>query len=259
MFPKLLEIGTISIYSYGCFMAIAFLLAIWLAVHRAKSCGANPQYILDLGLISLIFGIVGGRLFYVVLNIKYFLESPGQIAMIHKGGLVFYGGLLLALSGCWVYLKIKKESFLEYSDICTPSIVIGHAVGRIGCFLNGCCYGGPTSLPWGVTFPEGSLPSAVFGVGHCIHPVQIYSATALLLMYVFLSYMFKKRQYRGEILFLYLLIYGFVRFLIEFGRADLPKTTLGWMSPTQAFAVIVFLVGFVGLYAIRAAGTKIRE
>jgi len=153
----------ITIKSYGFMVMLGFLSAIWWAAYRAKKVKADPDAILDIGFISLLAGVVGARLFYVIqFWDEKFADQPHPLLAalnITAGGLVFYGGFFLAFACITLYLLVKRYSFRLYFDIMAPSVMLGLAFGRIGCFLNGCCWGAPTEkVPWAVTFPFASPP-----------------------------------------------------------------------------------------------------
>jgi len=158
----LFHIGAFPVRSYGLMMMIGFLAAVYLAARRARKAGANEEMILNIGLLSLVFGILGARLFYVVHYWPLFANSSNRLFAVlnlTSGGLEFYGGFLLAVAAVLIYLRLKKLSIRWYMDILAPSIMVGLAFGRIGCFLNGCCWGATCHLPWAVRFPYGSLAS----------------------------------------------------------------------------------------------------
>lgn len=164
MHPVLFELGPIPIRSYGFMMMVGFLVSIWLTVRRARRSGANEEVILNIALISMVGGVVGARLFYVI---QYWdksfarMENPIAAAFnVTSGGLVFYGGLLLAIAAVVIYIFAKRLSLRWYMDMITPAVMLGLAFGRIGCFLNGCCWGAacPANVPIGVQFPYGSPP-----------------------------------------------------------------------------------------------------
>jgi prolipoprotein diacylglyceryl transferase len=160
MHPTLFHLGPIPIQSYGFMMMIGFLVAINLASRRARKSGADEEFVVNLGLLSLISGIVGARVFYIAHHWSQFAGASNPIvAMINltAGGLEFYGGFLTAVAAVILYVRLKKRSLRWYLDILAPSIMIGLAFGRIGCFLNGCCWGAHTKSPIAVRFPYGSL------------------------------------------------------------------------------------------------------
>ena len=178
MHPILLKIGYIKVYSYGLMVAIGFLLATFLSERDAKRQNIPPNLIMDISIIIVLFGLLGARIFYAVSNLKYYLDNPKEIFMLTHGGLIFYGGALFSLLAAYVFLRIKKISFLKMADILMPYIVLAHSIGRIGCFLNGCCWGKPTSLWWKVIYP---------GTAIAVHPTQIYESILLLGLFVFLK------------------------------------------------------------------------
>jgi len=161
MHPTLFELGPIPIRSYGFMMMVGFLVSIHLAARRAKRCGADDEFVLNLGLTGLIAGVLGARAFYILHRLPIYLHAKNPVLAILNitaGGLEFYGGFLLAVAAVVLYIRLKKRSIRWYLDILAPAIMLGLAFGRIGCFLNGCCWGAPTQVPWAITFPYGSLP-----------------------------------------------------------------------------------------------------
>ncbi len=161
MHPTLFHLGPIPIRSYGFMMMLGFLAAVITSSHRAKKCGADPEFVTNLALLSLLSGVIGARIFYVVHYWSAFITADHPLfAMINltAGGLEFYGGFLLAVTCVLAYLRLKNKSIRWYLDILAPAIMLGLAFGRIGCFLNSCCWGKVTNLPIGVRFPYASLP-----------------------------------------------------------------------------------------------------
>jgi len=160
MHPTMFYLGPIPIRSYGLMMMIGFLVAVHLASRRARKCGADEETVVNLGLLSLISGIIGARVFYVAHHWPQFRiqDNPFLAALnLTAGGLEFYGGFLTAVAAVIIYMWAKKRSMRWYLDILAPAIMIGLAFGRIGCFLNGCCWGKPTQCPVAVQFPYASL------------------------------------------------------------------------------------------------------
>lgn len=160
MHPTLFELGPIAIRSYGFMMVVGFLVAITWAGRRARRVGADEDFVMNLGLVALITGILGARVFYVLHRLPLFMSYPNPVAAmldVTAGGLEFYGGFIVAVLSIVVYAAIRRRSMRWYLDILAPSIMVGLAFGRMGCFLNGCCWGATTQVPWAVTFPYGSL------------------------------------------------------------------------------------------------------
>ncbi|MCM8782705.1 MAG: prolipoprotein diacylglyceryl transferase [Candidatus Omnitrophica bacterium] len=236
MHPIFLKLGPITLYSYGLMVAIGFITATILASRTAKIFGVPPDNISTLSLAILISGVIGARLLYVLLNLKDFLSSPFEIFMVSHGGLVFYGGAISALFSGLVYLKIVKLPIWDIADIISPYIALGHSIGRIGCFLNGCCFGKPTISFFGIMFGDGIVR----------HPTQIYSSVFLVFLYMFLRTSLQFRQFKGQIFFSYLIFYPAGRFFIEFLRGDNPIVVFNFTF-SQIISLGIFIFG-VGAY-----------
>ncbi len=239
MHPILFKIGPVTVYSYGVMLATACIVASFLAERDARLENIAPYKILDLALWVFIWGIIGARLMYVLLNLKDFLGYPLRVFALWQGGLSFYGGMVLGIGVGIRFLKKENLDMGKIADIVAPYIVLAHAIGRIGCLLNGCCFGKVTRLPWGIYFP---------GSSYLQHPTQIYSTLGLLGIYSFLKltkFTFFKRmlgiKQKGQIFILYTLSYSFMRFFIEFLRGDTRVFFFG-LTVFQIISVVVFLV-----------------
>lgn len=227
MHPVLFKIGSYPVYSYGAMLALAFLVCSFLAKRRAISVGMDGDKVLDLSILLIIAGVIGGRLMFVLLDIEYFKNRPLDIFKIWEGGLAWYGGLILAVISGLVFLRIHKMPVLRTADLMMPYVALGQAIGRIGCFLNGCCYGKPTALPIGVVFdPEQGT----------VLPTQLFESAAMFLVYLILR---KRAPSNGRTLFLYLIFYSVFRFFIEFLRGDNMLTIMG-LTFSQAVSVLIF-------------------
>ena len=229
MYRILFSIGSFSIYSYGAFLALAFTIGILLAMKEAKKSNENPERILDLSLYVIIGVLIGGRLAYVLTNFSYYMNDPIKILYLRQGGLSFLGAFLMAfLLACW-YIKKNKLSLWKYADITTPSIAIGYAIARIGCFLNGCCYG-VISENYGIKYPSLNMPPAysqhlkdglIASGSTCslpVIPTQIYSSLYGLLIFFIILRLQKNKKYDGYLFFNFLILYSVARFVIEFFR-----------------------------------------
>ena len=208
----------VTLYGYGVAMCLGFLAAILWAARRARRDGQPPEVIYNAALCCFFGGVFGARAFYFI---QYSGEFPSlwDLVRIWKGGLTFYGGFLLATSAVIVYLKATRRPVLYWLDIIAPSLALGLAFGRVGCFLNGCCYGDICHHGWGMVWPEGSIPWEKFGDAP-LHPTQIYSCLNALLLAVVLHVMFRYRRRNGQIILLFVVLYGISRFLLEVLRAD---------------------------------------
>lgn len=218
MHPVLIRIGPVTLHSYGLLVAAGFLVGLVLAVRQAKKEGIPSERILDIGFYVLLSAIVGSRLLFVALNAGYYLRNPLDIFKIWEGGLVFYGGLLLAVPVAMWYLKKHGLDVWKITDIFAPSMAIGHAIGRLGCYAAGCCYGKPAhDLPWAVTFTD---PECLAKIGIPLHPTQIYESLGEFLNFFILITLRKHQSFRGQLFWTYILLYSVLRFGVEFFRGD---------------------------------------
>jgi len=221
MLPRLFHIGSFSQSTYGVLVALAFLAALSLISRLAKRAGLHSDTVVNLGVLCGISAIVGAKLMMFLIDIPYYLRNPGEIfslASLQAGG-VFYGGLIAALIASIVYMRRHKLPPLATADVFAPGIALGHAIGRLGCFAAGCCWGRPTHLPWGVTFTD-PLARELVGVplGIKLHPTQLYESAAEFVIFGILYWRIAKPHTPGAIISLYLVMYGSVRFLVEFVR-----------------------------------------
>ena len=230
MYPILFEIGNLKIYTYGIMVALGFLIAVYLASREAKRAGIVPERIFDIGLQSMLFGIISARALHVFVNLSYYIKSPIDIVMINRGGLAFQGGLLGGVIAAWLYVKRNRMDLWKTADVMIPYVALAQSVGRVGCFLNGCCYGTPTLLPIGIYLP-----------GHLLHlhPTQVYSSVFLLFTFVILKKIYRKKRFDGAVFFSYLTIYSFGRFFIDFLRGDLYAVYFG-LKVSQIIAAVIF-------------------
>lgn len=232
MHSTLFTIFGLPIRAYGLMMVVGFSLGIWRAVRVSKKrYGIEPERVYDLALVLLISGVIGARIVYVLLNPD--TESWRSFYAVWQGGLSFHGGLACAMICGWIYVRIAKLSYWTCADLFAPSLAIGYAFTRIGCFLNGCCYGAPTTLPWGVRFLEDG-PSTSSG---CVltppsHPTQIYAFLANLIIFWLLTRLERPStssgcpstssgclvRKPGFVFIGYIGLYSIYRFLIEFLR-----------------------------------------
>jgi len=249
MHPVALKIGSLTIHWYGIMVLVGVVVGWVTTVHRARRHGFDPDHVTELVPWIVIGGLAGARLFFVILFWKeYFADAPlWEIFMINHGGLVFYGGVIGGVIAGLTLVRKRRLPVWQTADLVVPGVAIGYALGRIGCFLNGCCFGRPCDLPWAVRFPDwhasGGLP---------VHPVQLYEFGWALLAYFFLEWLYKRREFEGQVTGAFILIYSVCRFGTEMFRGDYPpsKYLLG-LTPAQVISIPLFLVGVVVL-VIRA-------
>ena len=237
MHPILIKIGPITIYSYGFFLAIGFILAIFYSTREAKRVGVDPQKISDLAFYLIMAALVGSRLLFIITEPHDFIENPLEVFKIWKGGLVFYGGFIGALAtGIW-YVKRHGMPVWKTSDIIAPAIALGQSLGRIGCFSAGCCYGKESTVPWAVTFTD---LNSLARIGVPLHPTQLYEAVLDFCIFLFLISFRKRKTFDGQLIWLYTLLYAIVRLIVESFRGD-PRGFVGGMLATSQFIGIVMI------------------
>lgn len=239
MYPEILTIGPFTIYSYGLLMAVAFFIGINLCVKTAQQKGISPQKMTDFCLLLLISGIAGARLGYILSNLNFFIQNPKEIVMLNHGGLFFFGGLLTALFVGITYLKLKKEKITVYADIVCLYMPMGQALGRVGCFLNGCCWGKTCNIESFKIFSADKMTA--------LHPVQLYESTLSVILLCLLIYLYKKNLKSGMIILSYLCGYTFIRFCMEFFRGDhdiVFASLTGW----QLLCIAIFVPSLLIFY-----------
>ena len=236
------------IYWYGLMIASGFLAAITHWHILAKREARPPGYAGDLGFWLLLAGIVGARIAYVLANWADFADNPWTIIRLDQGGLVYYGGFLAAAATAAVFAYIRRERFWPFTDFAITALPLGHAFGRIGCFLNGCCYGRPATVPWAVTLHNASL-----------HPVQLYEAFGELAIYAALMCLYRRHAGKGVLFALYLVLYPILRFACEFFRGDY-RLRLGFFNLAQITSLTLLVFGIVLLiWRIRARPQNLSE
>ena len=240
MYPILIEFGFFKIFTYGLLVATGFLVAILLASSRAEKEGLDSQKVLDLCFYVMVSALVGARLLYVIVEYRYFLDSPLEIFKFWKGGLVFYGGLILGVLISLWYLKRNQMPMWKTADLLAPSIALGQLIGRWGCFFAGCCYGKKTDVAWGITFTD---PRSLAPLEISLHPTQVYLSLNAVFIFIFLMWLSKRKVFDGQILWSYGILYSVGRFLIEYFRGDDRGFPVEQVLSTSQF-VGVFIFSF---------------
>jgi phosphatidylglycerol:prolipoprotein diacylglycerol transferase len=233
-------LGPIVVYTYGVLLAAAYLVGLQLARVRAHARGLDANRILDLGIYIIIAALIGAKLLLLVTDLRSFSSNPRELLTLARSGGVFYGGLILAVVVAVIYIRRIGLPLWTTCDVFAPGIAIGHVVGRFGCLFAGCCYGKPTTMPWGITFTD---PFAAANVGtplnQPLHPTQLYEAGAeLLILIVLLATERKGRPYPGRTFWLYMLLYAVSRFIIEFFRGD-ERGAVGMFSTSQFISILL--------------------
>src|SRR3989449_11318588 len=240
MYPRLFDLGPMTVYTYGVLLAAAYLLGLKLAMVRANARGLDQARVLDLGIYIIISALIGAKLLLLVTDFSTFRNDPKELLTLARSGGVFYGGLILAVVVALWYIRRAGLPLWTTCDVFAPGIALGHVVGRFGCLFAGCCYGKPTTRPWGITFTD---PFAAANVGTPLgvplHPTQLYEAGAeLLILAVLLLTEPKGRPFPGRTFWLYMLLYAVSRYFIEIFRGD-ERGTVGIFSTSQFISLIL--------------------
>jgi phosphatidylglycerol:prolipoprotein diacylglycerol transferase len=254
MFPELFRIGSFPINSYGVFLALAFLSAILITVKLAARDGLPRERIYDLCLWMLLASLIGSKLLMLFTEPEYRANPLLLISLdfLRSGG-VFYGGLLGAVFVGYFLMKRYRLPWWKTADACAPGIALGNFLGRLGCFSAGCCWGKPTDLPWGVKFSELGHQITGVPIDHYLHPTQLYESFSMLLVFGFLLWWHKRKQFDGQVILFYAVLYSAIRFVVEFFRDD-PRgdifglTTLTGLSTSQMVSVVVGICAVVLLF-----------
>ena len=233
-FPVLLDLGFIKLYTYGLFVALGAILALYLAGRDAEKIGLRRKDINDLALWLLLGALIGARLLYVV-------QFGGNPIKVWEGGLVYWGGFIGGIAALGLYSWYRKIEFLKLTDLLIVYVPLAHAFGRVGCYFRGCCYGLPMQnvMPWAVDY-----------LGALRHPTQIYSILGNLGVFAFLYRIRVLIRQQGMLTAIYLLLYPPVRFIIEIFRDE--PNIIGSLSAGQVSSLIMFLVGVIlGIYLLK--------
>jgi phosphatidylglycerol---prolipoprotein diacylglyceryl transferase len=253
----------IPVFGYGLMLFVSFLASMNLAAWRARREKIDPEIIYDLAFWVFLGGLLGARAFYVWEYWGVRIHSVWDIFKLWEGGIVFYGSVVGGTAGFFLYRAIRPFPLGPVLDVLAPSIALGIAIGRIGCFLNGCCYGDlcdPAKVPWAVTFPRDSAPW-IDQVKHGlipltayrslpVHPTQLYSAIDGLILMVLLSAYFPLRKRDGEVMALLMMTYPVSRFVIERLRNDEPAVFAG-LTISQNISIVLFVCGAIYWLSLR--------
>lgn len=254
MHPVVFQVGKLAIHSYGLMLAISFILGIWVAGRRAKAAGLFPGTISDFGFWVILSTVVGARLYYVALHFEEFSGNPGLIInpfhgdSLGIGGLVMWGGYIGAVLAGMVFFKVRREPFLPYADALAPAVGFGIFLTRIGCFLNGCCFGLPSTAQYAVHFPAHS-PAGQYQIlthSHALLPSQLLLSAGGLVIGIILLLLKRDRFFAGFHFYLLGVLYSVLRFAVDFTRHYGDGERLGGLSHNQVVCIVIFAI-FGGL------------
>ncbi|HYJ46270.1 MAG TPA: prolipoprotein diacylglyceryl transferase [Pyrinomonadaceae bacterium] len=253
MYPEIFRIGNFPINTYGVLLALAFLSALLIAAKLAARDGLPRERVYDLGLWMLLAAIVGSKVLMLFTEPEY-RENPLRLVSLDflRSGGVFYGGLILAILAGYFLIRRYRLPWWKTADAFAPGIALGNAIGRQGCFAAGCCWGKPTTLPWGVEFTEAGNRVTGVPLGVHLHPTQLYESFGALLIFFFLLWLHRRKRFSGQVILCYAVLYAVMRFTIEIFRDDprgdiLGLTTLTGLSTSQMLSIIIGVWGLVML------------
>jgi phosphatidylglycerol---prolipoprotein diacylglyceryl transferase len=248
--PQLVHFGSFFLPTYGFLVALGVLVGLWVSVRNAERLGIDGDKAWNLGILVVLCGIVGAKVLYVINDWSYYTAHPGDIFSVStlQAGGVFSGGLLAAFVAAAWYVRKNHMPALGTCDAFAPGLALGHAIGRLGCFAAGCCFGKPTDHFWGVTFTN-PLANSITGTPlHVpLEPTQLFECAVELANFFLLMWMLKRRKFDGQIIGAFMFIYGIARFFLEFLRGDLGRGSVfgGAMSGTQLIAIGLVIGGCV--------------
>ena len=245
MFPILAKIGPVTLHTYGLMVGLGVVMGTLVLTRLAKRAGMDPDRVFNLTLWVVFFGLIGARLAHVALEPGPYLARPWRILFIWQGGLAFYGGLVLAVGAGWWLAQRRGLPILPLMDVAGPALALGQAFGRLGCFSSDDSYGLPFNGPWAVTFTN---PHSLAPQGVPLHPTQLYAAGALFIIFAVLRRLWPRRRFDGQVFFLYGIMHGTSRFIIEQFRGDYRgEPIFGLIAPTGLFALGLALVSVFAL------------
>jgi len=248
MHPILFHIGPLTVYRYGVLVATGVLVGLWYARRQAPRAGLDPEKVWNLGIYMVLAALIIAKIWLVLSAWDYYVANPGKIFSIEtfQSGGTFYGGMVGAVLTVALYTYFQKMPLLPVMDTIGAAVPLGHVIGRLGCFAAGCCYGKPTSLPWGVKFTSPTAEQlAGTPLGVHLHPTQLYEASVEFINFLILVWLGKRQRFAGQMIGTYFILYGVERGTIEFFRGDPGRTMLfhGTVSLMQIVSIALILSG----------------
>jgi len=248
VFPRLFHIGNFNLPTYGLLVALGVLIGLWISVRNSEKQGINGDDAWNFGILVVLCGIIGAKILYIINDWSYYTAHPGEIfslGTLQAGG-VFSGGLIAALAAAAWYIRKHNMPALGTCDAFSPGLALGHAIGRVGCFAAGCCYGKPTHHFWGVAFTN-PLARAWVGtpLNESLEPTQLFESAVELANFFILMWMLKRKKFDGQVFAAYLILYGVARYFLEFIRDDPGRGSVfgGLMTGTQLISICLVITG----------------
>jgi len=246
MYPVLFHMGRFNLYTYGLFVALGFMTLIFVSQKYAGSVGISSETLSDIFFVILVSALVGARLMYVTINFEAYRDNFLDILKVWNGGLVFFGGFLSAVPAVAVYLTVRGLNIWKTADILSPGMALGHAVGRLGCFFAGCCYGKECDLPIAVRFTN---PESLAPLNVNLHPTQIYEVISNFILFLILVWLMKRKKKDGMVFLIYIILYSLFRGIIEFFRGDFRGDFFfNFISLSQGIGFLVSMTAFIILF-----------
>jgi phosphatidylglycerol---prolipoprotein diacylglyceryl transferase len=248
VFPRLFHIGNFNMPTYGLLVSLGVLLGLWISVRNSEKQGIDPDQAWNLGIIVVMCGIVGAKVLYIIVDWSNYAAHPGDIFSLNtlQAGGVFSGGLIGAFAAAAWYIHRHRMPALATCDAFAPGLALGHAIGRVGCFAAGCCFGKPTDHFWGVTFTN-PIAHELVGtpIGEALQPTQLFESAVELVNFFILAWMLKRKKFDGQVIGTYFFLYGIARFFLEYLRGDPGRGEVfgGIITGTQLVALCLIAVG----------------
>ncbi len=265
MFPVLIEIGPITIHTYGFMMALGVVAGLWFLYVQSQKHGLFPQKIIDLAFYAIIVSLIGAKLVLLFGNFSYYTHNPAELLSLARSGGVFQGGLAAGILFALWYLRRHRMPTWKTADLIVPALALGHGFGRIGCFSAGCCYGRSCASPLGVSFnSEYAHNLTGIPLGTELHPVQLYEAGLNFLNFLVLFALLKKKRFDGLVFSFYIVNYSIIRYFTEFFRGDHPDKVYLIQNPSpylsisypQLFAIAGLIAGVILLFIFKKRAEK---
>ncbi|HBT88572.1 MULTISPECIES: prolipoprotein diacylglyceryl transferase [Desulfobacter] len=243
MHPILLQAGGLKLYTYGLFVALGFITAIWFTKRNAKFYGVPDQMVSDLFFTILFSALAGARILYVLINFNDYRDNLLDIFKIWNGGLVFFGGFIGGALGTIIFLRIKKMDIWKTADVLAPGLALGHSVGRFGCLFAGCCYGKSCTLPIALTFTN---PDSLAPLNTPLHPTQLYMIASNFVLFLILLAIQRRKRFNGMVFLSYILLYSLFRSIIEFFRGDFRGNFFfDFLSLSQGIGLLISFIALI--------------